>query len=166
MSDRGSKFTSKQFTWLSYELGFIKVCILPYTPKGNSVIEWTHAFLKASPRKHICNHNIDWDEIAHIATMAYNVFLQSSTGEALFYLMFGHDTFMPNLFKLLLPKLRYMGDEKCRIHLDAMQEMYMMAILNLKTARDKCPPPIRDLDKKIFKIGDMVLIKNHTPKDI
>ena len=40
-----------------------------------------------------------------------------------------------------------------------------MAILNLKTARDKCPPPIRDPDKTDFKIGDMVLIKNHTPKD-
>ena len=58
-----------------------------------------------------------------------------------------------------------MGDEKYRIHLDAMWEMYMMAILNSKSARDKCPPPIRDLDKTDFKVGDMVLIKNHTPKD-
>ena len=30
------------------------------------------------------------------------------------------DPFMPTLFKLLLPKIRYMGDEKCKIHLDAM----------------------------------------------
>ena len=41
----------------------------------------------------------------------------------------------------------------------------MMAILNLKTAWDKCPPPIRDLDKADLKVGDMVLIKNHTPED-
>ena len=47
----------------------------------------------------------------------------------------------------------------------AMWEIYMMAILNLKTERDKCPPPIRDLDKTDFKIGDMVLVQNHTPKD-
>ena len=41
----------------------------------------------------------------------------------------------------------------------------MTAVLNLKIARDKCPPPIRDPDKTDFKIGDMVLMKNHTPKD-
>ena len=71
---------------------------------GNSIIEWTHAFLKASLRKLICNHQTDWGETVHIATMAYNIFLHSSTGESAFYLMFGCDPFMPTLFK---PKLRY-----------------------------------------------------------
>ena len=52
--------------------------------------------------------------------MAYNVFPHSSVGEAPLYLMFGHDSFMPTLFKLVLPKVRYMGDEECRIHLDAI----------------------------------------------
>ena len=89
--DRGSEFPSKQFTWLANELGLIKVYTSPNTPTGNSVIEWTQAFLKASLRKLICNHHVDWDEIAHIATMAYNVFLHSSAGEAPFYLMFGCD---------------------------------------------------------------------------
>ena len=41
----------------------------------------------------------------------------------------------------------------------------MMAILNLKMARDKCLPPLKDPDRTDFKIGHMVLIKNHTPKD-
>ena len=52
--------------------------------------------------------------------MAYIVFPFSSAREAPFYLMFGCDPFMPTLFKLLLPKFKYMCDEKCRIHLDAM----------------------------------------------
>ena len=86
------------------------------------------------------NHNTDWDELTHVATMAYDVFLHSSAGEAPFYLTFGCDAFMPTLFKLLLPKLRYMGDKRCKIQLDTMREMYMMAVLNLKIARDKCPP--------------------------
>ena len=59
-------------------------------------------------------------ETGHIVTMAYNVFPHSSSGESLFYLMFGCDPFMPTLFKLLLPKHRYMGDKKCKIHVDAM----------------------------------------------
>ena len=79
--------------------------------------------------------------MAHIATMAYHVFPQSLTREAPFYLMFGCNANMPTLFKLLLPILRYMGDEQCRTNLDTMQDIYMMAILNLKTTRDKFPPP-------------------------
>ena len=43
--------------------------------------------------------------------MACNVFPHTSVGETPFYLMFGCDPFKPTLFKLLLPKLRYMGDE-------------------------------------------------------
>ena len=106
--------------FLAKELGLTSICTSPYTPTGNSVIECTHSFLKASIGKLICNHEGDLDERVHIATMAYNVFSHSSTGECPFYLMFGHDPFMPTLFKLLLAKLRYMGDEKCKIHLDAM----------------------------------------------
>ena len=46
-----------------------------------------------------------------------------------------------------------------------MREIYMTAVLNLKIAKDKCPPPLRDPDKTDFKIGDMVLLKNHTLMD-
>ena len=31
--------------------------------------------------------------------------------------------------------------------------------------KGKCPPPIKDPDRTDFKIGNMVLIRNHTPKD-
>ena len=41
----------------------------------------------------------------------------------------------------------------------------MMVVSNLKMTKDKCLPPGRDPDKTDFKIGDMVLMKNHSPKD-
>ena len=50
-----------------------------------------------------------------------------------------------------------MADDNCHIYLDVIREIYMMTILNLKTARDKCPPPIIDPHKTDFKVGDMVL---------
>ena len=34
-----------------------------------------------------------------------------------------------------------------------MRKIYMMTVLNLKTARDKCPPPIIDPHKTDFKVG-------------
>ena len=66
--------------------------------------------------------------------MAYNLFLHSST-EAPFYLMFGGDDFLQTLVDLLPLKFSYKDDEKCRIHLDAMQKIYMVAILNLKNSK-------------------------------
>ena len=42
------------------------------------------------------------------------------------------------------------------------EEIYMMTVLNLKTARDQCPPLIIDPQKSYFKVGDMVLLKSHT----
>ena len=115
LSNRSGELTSKQFTWLAKESGFIKVNTSPYTPTGNSIIERTHSFLKASLRKIIYNHNTDWDDIAHIAAMAYNVFPNSSSGES--PILSNDHTYILTTFKLLLPKIRYMGDEKCRIGL-------------------------------------------------
>ena len=39
----------------------------------------------------------------------------------------------------------------------------MMAGLNLRKDRDKCPPPITDPNKSDFKVGDVALLKSHTP---
>ena len=38
----------------------------------------------------------------------------------------------------------------------------MMTVLNLKTARDRYLPPINDPNKTDFKLGNMVLLENHT----
>ena len=105
---------------MAKELGFIKVYTSPYNPTGNSIIEWMHSFLKASIRKLICNHQIDWDETVRIVTMDYNIFPHSSPGEFPFDVMFGCDLFMQTLLELLPPKCTYMGNNKCRIHLDGM----------------------------------------------
>ena len=55
--------------------------------------------------------------------------------------MFSQDAYIITLFKLLMPKIRYMGNENCHIHLDAMREIYMITVFNLETARDKDHPP-------------------------
>ena len=46
LSDWGSEFSSKQFTFLVKGLGFIKAYTSPYTSTGNSIIEQIHTFLK------------------------------------------------------------------------------------------------------------------------
>ena len=59
LSDHGGEFTSKKFTFLTKELGFIKVYMSAYIPTGNSIIEQMHSFLKASIGKLKFNHQTD-----------------------------------------------------------------------------------------------------------
>ena len=68
------------------------------------------------------------------------------------------------LHNLLQPKLSYMDDNECKIHLDAMKEVYMLVVLNLKMSHDRYPPPTGNPYNDEIKIGDLVLIKNQTPQ--
>ena len=141
ITDRGGEFSSEVMSYIAEQLGFTKVCTSPYSPKSYSIIERCHSFLKNSVRKMRCNHDVKWDELVHIAKMAYNIFPLSAAGESPFFLMYGRYTYLLTLHLLLQPKMRYMGDSKCRIHLDAMREIYTMAILNFKMLYGQYPPP-------------------------
>ena len=129
LTDRGSKFSGEVISYIADQLGFTKVDTLPYSPKSKSIIERCHSFLKNSIRNMGCNYNAEWDELIHIAKMAYNIFPHSAAGESLFFLMYERDAYLPTLHQLLQPKMQHMADGKCRIHFDSMQEMYMMAVL-------------------------------------
>ena len=61
---------------------------------------------------------------------------------------------------MLQPKIRYMGDNECKTHLDAMREVYMLPVLNLILSCDRYPPFMGNPCNKELKIGDLVLIKN------
>ena len=82
------------------------------------------------------NHDAEWNELIQIAKMACNIFPHSAAGESPFFLMYGRDTYLSTLHQLLQLKMRYMGDNECKIHLDVMREIYMMAVLNLKMPGD------------------------------
>ena len=70
------------------QLGFTKVHT-SHSPCLNSVIERCHNFLKNTIMKLRCNHETDWDQLAHIAVMAYNIFAHTATGESAFFLIYG-----------------------------------------------------------------------------
>ena len=92
--------------------------------------------------------------------MAYNILPHTARGESPFFLMYRHDAYLPTLHNLLQPKLCYVGDNECKIHLDEMREVYMLVILNLKMSSNRYPPPMGNPHKEGLKIGDLVPIKN------
>ena len=164
LTDRGGEFSSEVMSYIADHLGFTKVYTSPYSLKSNSIIERCHSFLKNTIRKMRCNHNAEWDELIHIAKMAYNIFSHSAAGGHLFFLMYRRDAYLPTLHQLLQHKMLYMGDDTCRIHLNAMREIYMMAVLNLKMSPDWYPPQTGNPQNTDLKVGDLILIKNQTPQ--
>ena len=64
------------------QLGFTMVYTSPYSP--HSVIERCHIFLKNSIKKVRHTYEIDWDNLAHVAMMAYNIFPHTAAGESPF----------------------------------------------------------------------------------
>ena len=73
--------------YITDQLGFTKVYTSPYSPGSNSVVERCHSFFKNSIRKMRCNYETDWDNLVHIAVLAYNIFLHTTTGESPFFPM-------------------------------------------------------------------------------
>ena len=62
------------FEKVAKELGVeFKCYIAPYHPQSNGRIEGFHHFLKACMSKHI-SKTMEWDEVVHLATAAYNFF--------------------------------------------------------------------------------------------
>ena len=59
-----------------------------------------------------------------------------------------------------------MGDDEWEVHLDAMREVYMLVVVNLKMSHDRYPPPTGNPHNDELKIEDLVQIKNQTPVTI
>ena len=131
-TDRGGEFSGEAMSYIADQLGFTKVYTSPYSPKSNSIIERCHSFLKNSIRKMRCNHDAEWDELIYIAKMAYNIFPHSAAGESPFFLMYRGGAYLPTLHQLLQPKMRYMEENKYRIHHNAMREIYMIGSVEFK----------------------------------
>ena len=75
-----------------------------------------------------------WDEVAHIAYAAYDFVPKEHSKESKFSLMFGKDVYTPPV--QLNQKIRYMGDTKSLLALDALRDMYTLAIHNIKLSRE------------------------------
>ena len=159
LSDNGTEFKNQLFEKVAKELGVeFKCYTAPYHPQSNGRIEGFHHFLKACMSKHI-SKTMEWDEVVHLATAAYNFFPNEHSRESPFFLMFGRDPRIP-LNTLLEPKIRYMGTDENILSLEALQRIYYMVAENLKLARErqtkqKSYHPVK------LKTEDMVMIKTH-----
>ena len=74
--------------------------------------------------------------------------------------MFGRDPLL-HLNTLLGPKMRYLGNDIDILSLEAMKNMFEIAVTNLKLAKEKGDPKDNPLPTKL-QPGDTVLVQNHS----
>ena len=133
LNDNGTEFKNKIFEQVAKELGVeYKIYTPPYHPASNGRIEGFHAFLKACIAKHVVPQ-LEWDVLVPLACAAYNFLPNEHLRESPFFLMFGRDPVLP-LNTLLDPIMRYLRNDINVLSLEAMKNMFEIAVTNLKMA--------------------------------
>ena len=136
-----------------------------YSPQCNGRIEGFHKFLKATIAKQLETH-VEWDDLVWKATAAYNFFPTESSGLAPFFLMFGREAAVKHtLLESENPK--YLGTNESMINVGLMTKLYNVVAHNLnkaRKARDGKKKGTTSKEPERLKIGDNILVRDHTSK--
>ena len=165
LTDNGTEFKNQLWTEVYKRLQTEHKVTPIYSPQCNGRIEGFHRFLKSCIAKQLENR-VEWDDLVWKATAAYNFFPTESSGMAPFFLMFGREANVKhNLLASERPK--YMGTDESRINLELMNKLYLVIAHNLheaRKARDKNTTRHISKETEILRLGDNVLVRDHTSK--
>ena len=165
LTDNGTEFKNKNWTEVFEKLRIEQKFTPIYSPQCNGRIKGFHKFLKATIAKQLETH-VEWDDLVWKATAAYNFFPMESSGIAPFFLMFEHEAAVKHtLLESENPK--YLGTNDGMINVGLMTKLYNVVAHNLneaRKARDGKKKGITPKEPERLKIGDNILIRDHTSK--
>ena len=96
LSDRGTAFLSKLMLDAYKLMGIRKSNTTAYHPQTDGLVERFHLTLTDMLAKSVQQGGKDWDQRLPYVLFAYRSSIQSSTGESLFYLLYGRDPYLPS----------------------------------------------------------------------
>ena len=165
LTDNGTEFKNKLWTEVFEKLKIEQKFIPIYSPQCNGRIEGFYKFLKATIAKQLETH-MEWHDLVWKATAAYNFFPTESSGIAPFFLMFGREAAVKHtLLESENPK--YLGTNDGMISVGLMTKLYNVVAHNLneaRKARDGKRKGITPKEPEKLKIGDNILVRDHTSK--
>ena len=165
LTDNGTEFKNKLWTEVFEKLRIEQKFTPIYSPQCNGRIKGFHKFLKAMIAKQLETH-VEWDDLVWKATAAYNFFPTESSGIAPFFLMFRcEEAVKHRLLESENPK--YLGTNYGMINMGLMTKLYNVVAHNLneaRKARDGNKKGITPKEPEKLKIGDNILIRDHTSK--
>ena len=109
---------------------------------------------------------MEWDDLVLKATAAYNFFPTESSGIAPFFLMFRCEAAVKHML-LESENPKYLGTNDGMINVGLMTKLYNVVAHNLneaRKARDRNRKGITPKEPKKLKIGDNILVRDHTSK--
>ena len=154
---------SKLIGYLSQQLGIKKTYVSPHHLQANGKFESPHRFIKDCICKLSVDGVLEWDQLLHCATAAFNWFLNKHFQESPHFLYFRTDPYLPHQTAFLQPKLRYLGSDKGMICLEKLRQADMLAALKTKEAYSKQSKQ-KYADVPNYKIGDLFMIKSFDKK--
>ena len=162
--DNGTEFKNSQLIATFKSLGIKPIYSNPYRAQCNSRLENAHNLLKHTIWKFLHNSTLEWDDILPISTYIYSIALPVNDLKSPFFLVFGRDPLKGRLSHLQ-NYCRYLGTEPGQLAVDKLKCMWKLHTELLHDSRQsKDPEEERKFNKASnLKIGQLVLIKNHTP---
>ena len=165
LTDNGTELKNKLWTEVFEKLRTEQTFTPIYSPQCNGRIKGFHKFLKATIAKQL-ETRLEWDNLVWKATAAYNFFPTELSGLAPFFLMFGHEAAVKHtLIESENPK--YLGTNKGMINVGLMTKLYNVVAHNLneaRKARDGKKKGTTPKEPERLKIGDSILVRDHTSK--
>ena len=165
LTDNGTEFKNKLWTEVFEKLRIEQKFTHIYSPQCNGRIEGFHKFLKATIAKQLETH-VEWDDLVWKATAAYNFFPTESSGIAPFFLMFGREAAVKHML-LESENPKYLRTNDGMINMALMTKLYNVVAHNLnkaRKARDRSRKGITPKEPEKLKIGDNILVRDHTSK--
>ena len=165
LTDNGTKFKNKLWTEIFEKLKTEQIFTHIYSPQCNGRIEGFHKFLKATIAKQL-ETSVEWGDLVWKATAAYNFFPTESSGVAPFFLMFGHEAVVKHS-PLESENPKYLGTDDGMINIGLMTKLYHVVAHNLneaRRARDKTKTDKTLKEPEKLKLGDNILVRDHTSK--
>ena len=165
LTDNGTEFKNKFWTEVFEKLRIEQKFTPIYSPQCNGRIKGFHKFLKATIAKQLENR-VEWDDLVWKATAAYNFFPTESSGIAPFFLMFGCEAAVKHML-LESENPKYLGTNDGMINMGLMTKLYNVVAHNLneaRKARDRNKKGITPKEPEKLKIGDNILVRDHTSK--
>jgi len=162
LTDQGTNFTSEMFKNTCKLLRIEKIQTSAYHPESNGALERSHRTLAEYLRHYINNDQTDWDEWLPYAMFTYNTTPHSATGFTPFELTYGHQAILPSALARP-PKPTYSYDDYAQELRERLRATNQLAKDHLQEEKFKAKLQYdKGVNKKIFKIGDKVLLLDET----
>ena len=164
LSDNGMESRAKSVIETLNYLNVKCISTSYYNPRGNSLVEHSHASLTNLISKKIKDNPRIWDLYIRQSVSAINWTVNTATQQSPFCLLYGRQPTFP-IDVILKPRVKYLGSDPHEILLQEQHKAFTRMYHRMKRVkRERAQKENKKCKDVGFKVGQAVYLKNHTRK--